>query len=152
MSEVETKHGAARPVRGPADPYHHLSPLRGTGIVVLRRTERRYCSLVEMEESFAFIHSELRLIRATDRRCLLVDARKTRGRNDAEFELAMAPHRRRLQRSFERVAVLLRSTIGCMQVERYARTDEAVLLAAFTDHSEAVAWLMRRSNAGTKTD
>lgn len=125
------------------DPYHRITPLYGHGVVLLERTDARYESVVDLIDSFAWIDDRLAELARTDRRFLLVDTRATKGRNDPQFEVAMAPLRRRLQASFERVAVVLRSAIGRMQVERYARDDGEVLLRAFTSYEDALAWLTK---------
>lgn len=70
---------------------------------------------------------------------LLLDLRQTTGRNDGDFERLIAPQRTRLQAGFARVAVLVRSVVGRLQVERHARED-GVNLRAFLDEGEALAW------------
>ena len=71
---------------------------------------------------------------------LLLDLRQTKGRNDGEFEKQIAPLRTRLEQGFAKVAVLVRSMVGRLQVERHARED-GVNLRVFNDEAEAMAWL-----------
>jgi hypothetical protein len=52
---------------------------------------------------------------------LLIDARDAPARNDAEFEETFARARRPILAQFGRVAVLVRSAVGKLQVTRYAR-------------------------------
>jgi len=71
---------------------------------------------------------------------LLVDVRSAPGRNDAEFEKNFEPYRRRIQAGFRRVAVVVATQHGKLQVQRYARED-GLSNAAFDDYQAAVAWL-----------
>ncbi|TPV93573.1 MAG: hypothetical protein B7733_19740 [Myxococcales bacterium FL481] len=123
--------------------FHQFTPLIEHSAILLERTDRRYATREELIDAFAWIDGQLALVAAPDRRFLLVDTRATTGRNDPQFEQAMAPLRRQLQANFERVAVVLRSTIGRMQVERYARDDGDVPLRAFTSYEEALGWLTK---------
>ena len=71
---------------------------------------------------------------------LLIDVRAAPGRNDPEFEKQFEPMRQRMQRGFRRVAVVVKSVHGKLQVQRYARED-GIPNAAFDDRSAAVKWL-----------
>ena len=51
------------------------------------------------------------------------DLRAAPGRNDAEFEKLMDDLRPSWLRSFKKVGVLVKSTVGALQIRRYARTD-----------------------------
>lgn len=74
---------------------------------------------------------------------LLLDARDAPARNDPEFEEAFARARRPILARFSRVAVLVKSAIGKLQVARYAREDSASQLHVFNDEAEARAYLER---------
>jgi hypothetical protein len=63
-------------------------------------------------------------------------------RNDAAFERAMAPFRKRMQLGFRRVAIVVASTIGRLHIQRLA-VDDGIQLTAFVDPSEADAYLSR---------
>jgi len=71
---------------------------------------------------------------------ILIDVRTAPGRNDAEFEDRFAPVRQRLQQGFLRVAIVVKTTSGKLQTQRYARVDK-IPSGAFDDYSAAVTWL-----------
>ncbi|XYH92905.1 hypothetical protein ACMHYB_34220 [Sorangium sp. So ce1128] len=54
---------------------------------------------------------------------LLVDLRAAAGRNDPEFEAAMQRLRPIVMRGFRRVAILVRTTVGALQIQRHLRED-----------------------------
>ncbi|WP_437585320.1 hypothetical protein [Sorangium sp. So ce1000] len=55
--------------------------------------------------------------------CLLVDLRAAQGRNDLRFEAAMQRLRPIVMRGFRRVAMLVRTTAGALQIQRHFRED-----------------------------
>lgn len=71
---------------------------------------------------------------------LLIDVRRAPGRNDAEFERKFEPYRRRIQLGFRRVAVVVATAHGKLQVQRYARED-GMPTTVFDDFKAAVNWL-----------
>jgi hypothetical protein len=71
---------------------------------------------------------------------LLVDVRLAPGRNDSEFEKKFQPYRQRLQRGFRRVAIVVETTYGKLQCQRYARED-GIVNSVFDDYAAAVTWL-----------
>jgi hypothetical protein len=117
-------------------PFYEVE-LRDHGAIV-RRTTRRYADISEIGPSFAAVDEQLRALEP-GASSLVVDLRAIVGRNDSAFETALAPLRRDLLRRFERTAVLVRTTIGRMQLQRYLASDgiEAVV---FSDEAEALAW------------
>lgn len=54
---------------------------------------------------------------------LLVDLREAVGRNDPEFEAAMQRLKPIVMRGFRRVAILVRTTVGALQIHRHLRED-----------------------------
>ncbi|WP_437662406.1 hypothetical protein [Sorangium sp. So ce1182] len=54
---------------------------------------------------------------------LLVDLRAAVGRNDPEFEAAMLRLRPVVMRGFRRVGILVRTTVGALQIHRHLRED-----------------------------
>ncbi len=70
---------------------------------------------------------------------MLIDLRSARGRNDPEFEKAMARHRPTMMRGFERVALLVETAIGAMQVTRHIAADGALgRVRVFSDEATAL--------------
>jgi sulfite reductase (NADPH) flavoprotein alpha-component len=69
---------------------------------------------------------------------VVVDMRHAPRRNDAEFENAMRHLRDRIGKSFARVALVLESAAGVLQVNRIAR-DEGASDKTFATLSEPAA-------------
>jgi hypothetical protein len=113
--------------------------LVGSRVIRVVRTREPFESLTELDDSFRELNAYLDS-RGRAKHRLLVDTRQAPSRNDTAFERAFAPHRTRMLAGFERRAVLVRSVVGKLQVQRHAREDE-VDSHAFTDEAEALAWL-----------
>lgn len=75
---------------------------------------------------------------------LLLDVRLAPGRNDPDFEAAMVQPRRELFGAFERRAVLVKTTIGRMQVARISHEQAKEDVQIFLDETEALEHLARR--------
>jgi len=71
---------------------------------------------------------------------LLVDARRAPGRNDELFERVQAEYRERLFGGFRRVAVVMASVAGRLQVERYRREQELGPMILCSDREDALRW------------
>jgi hypothetical protein len=72
--------------------------------------------------------------------CQLQDLRAARGRNDPLFEKLIARERKRVATGFRKVAVLVRTPVGKMQIERYLKEDGLDGRAFFEDE-DALSWL-----------
>ena len=95
-------------------------------------------SASEMAALYASLRAALR--RSGARR-LLIDLRAgPPGRNDPEFERASEEWRRALTTDFERVAILVRTAVGKLHIQRLGREigGEPTI---FMDESEALAFL-----------
>ena len=104
---------------------------------VLRRTDVRSDDLAALREQN---RSVMESFDAKHRGWgLIVDMRRAPARNDPGFEDAMKPLRAEVQRRFARVAVLLSSAVGVLQVERLRTTEHADSLTT-RDEAEAVAF------------
>ncbi|WP_437729824.1 hypothetical protein [Sorangium sp. So ce1335] len=85
-------------------------------------------SAVPSESAAQFEEGWMEVSRALDRvgregLCLLVDLRSAVGRNDPAFEAAMQRIRPVVMRGFRRVAVLVRTPAGALQIQRHVRED-----------------------------
>jgi hypothetical protein len=120
-----------------AEPPFYDVELRRRGAIV-RRTTRRYLDVSELAPSFIAIDAQLAELDpgATS---LLVDLRAIAGRNDVEFEQALAPLRRRLLRRFARTAIIVRSEIGRLQLRRHLAAD-GIVAQVFADEAQAMRW------------
>lgn len=123
------------------DPPFYEVELRAQGAIV-RRTTRRYQDLSELAPSFQAIYDRV-AVRRPSASALLVDLRAIVGRNDAQFESALAPLRRELLGKFARAALLVRTSIGRMQLQRYL-ADDGIAAEVFSEEAEAMAWFEGR--------
>jgi len=75
---------------------------------------------------------------------LIVDTRLAIGRSDDEFEGLMNELRPRMVGGFRRVAVLVRSAVGRLQVQRLGRADGiSDRLLVTSDEAEALTFARR---------
>jgi hypothetical protein len=121
-------------------PFYEVE-LRTHGAIV-RRTTRRYEDLAELAPSFQAIYDRV-AVRRPSANAVLVDLRAIVGRNDAQFEAALAPLRRELLSKFARAALLVRTSIGRMQLQRYLE-DDGIRAEVFSDEEAAMAWFESR--------
>ncbi len=112
-------------------------------LVRYTRTSEPYPSLREMER----LHDEA--ARALDRLgrqryALLVDMRSSPMNNEPGFERSAARARDVLVRGFPRVAVLVRTAVGSLQINRHIR-EGGHDIAVFQDEVQAIAYLLREA-------
>lgn len=122
-----------------------VSVQRGAGSRVVRvtRTSAALTALAQVEECWGGVNRALlRLDRGEH--CLLIDMRSARGRNDDDFERAVAKHRAATVSGFRRVAVLVQSLHGQLQVQRHVREDKLGEVRAFDREALALSWLEER--------
>lgn len=107
--------------------------------MIITRTSARFPDARILRASFGEIDAELL---GEDRKHLrlLIDLRPAKGRNDPEFEEAMAKERQDLMRSFGEVALLVNSEIGRMQVLRHLAQD-GLEFPVYGDEAAAHRWL-----------
>lgn len=105
-------------------------------VVVLRRTGTPFADVDDIvranDQAMACFRAEHRTWG------VVVDMRHAPRRNDAEFENAMRHLRDRIGKSFARVALVLESAAGVLQVNRIAR-DEGASDKTFATLSEPAA-------------
>lgn len=110
-------------------------------VLIARRLEKHSGDMVGFLRSFdgfyaAMGDGEMSAFR------LLIDLRQSVGRNDPEFEQRLVERRRELFRRFGRTAVLVRSAIGRLQVQRHIDEDGfSGVVAVFSSEPEALAWV-----------
>jgi hypothetical protein len=110
-------------------------------LIRVTRTSHPIAALNDVELAWG---SVTRVVAAVDKRrtALLMDMRKARGRNDDAFERAVAKHRAATVSGFVRVAVLVESLHGKLQVQRHVREDELAEVCVFDAEAQAIAWLL----------
>lgn len=102
-------------------------------LLVCVRTERPFATLMELHAAFALLFSAMDGL-GRSKYLLLCDIRRAIGRNDPAFEEAMSKVRPRWLGGFRRVAVLVKSALGSMQIKRYARDDGIERLISSDEH------------------
>ncbi|WP_437577833.1 hypothetical protein [Sorangium sp. So ce887] len=108
-------------------------------LVFLKRFSPPYPSLGEVEQNFQRLEQALGII-SRPRSLLFVDARDAPMRNDDRFEATFAPSNARLMQGFKKTAVLLKSAIGVLQVERLSK-GQVRPVGTFTRPEEALLHL-----------
>lgn len=94
-----------------------------------------------VDEMAAFYDKLLAAVRRSGARRLLLDLRAgPPGRNDPEFERASEEWRRALASDFDRVAILVRTAVGKLHIQRLGR-EVGRAPAIFMDEAEAIAFL-----------
>jgi cytochrome b involved in lipid metabolism len=102
-------------------------------IVFFHRSAEPLCDLDDLIKENELIILKVRGTRGC--RGAVVDTRQAAQRNDPAFEEAMRRMRNQVCGSYARVAVLLASAVGVLQVARLGRDDEALTLV--TQNEEA---------------
>jgi hypothetical protein len=92
------------------------------GIVRTVRNDKPFASIEELDGVFTQLGDALDAL-GRERYGLLADLRAAPGRNDAQFETTMLRLRPRWVGGFRKVGVLVRSTVGLMQIQRHGRHD-----------------------------
>lgn len=123
----------------PLNDYVIVRRAPDTRLVVVARTPRPFETVDVMERVFSEVNAWLDTLERGSL-CLLVDIRRAPGRNDEGFEAAFTPLRTKMESGFLRVAVLVRSAVGNMQVQRHADQDQ-LQVQVFMDEGKALRWL-----------
>ena len=113
------------------------------GVARVTRSARRPESVEEIVAAFDEAIASLDTLDRPSLR-LLIDLRAAPGRNDAEFERAMATRRAQLMHAFAAVAILVQTPVGELQVGRLAREDGANA-KVFSDEAKALVWLAAKT-------
>jgi hypothetical protein len=128
-------------------PYWKFRHDPGAGVVHIARTPEPFSSLEELGASISELAFALDLVGRSSM-VLLVDLRPGPMRTDAAFEDAMARARAVLLRGIPKVAVIVATPLGRMQVSRHQRRDGAPW-CVFNDEKEACAYLgLREASVG----
>ncbi len=109
-------------------------------LVVVERSAIPFQTLAEMVGAFDALDKSLSHVRRQGL-VLLVDTRKGPLRNDPEFERVFAGIRQKLNAGYDRIAVIVNGTLGNLQVERHARSDQQTSVRAFVTLDPALAYL-----------
>jgi hypothetical protein len=115
----------------------------GSPLVRVTRTSAPITDLAQIEQAWGAVNRAMVPLHRP-RHSLLIDMRSAQGRNDDAFERAVAPHRASTVSGFRRVAVLVRSLPGQLQVQRHMREDDLGEVRVFASEALALDWLEGR--------
>jgi hypothetical protein len=129
-------------------PYAIIARLPGTTIIRFKRLNATTRSVAETREQ---LQRMIDALNSVDRSIhhLLMDTRDAPTRHaipEAEFEKVLDEFRKQLMIGFAKVAVLVKTSVGKLQVTRMTRED-GVDARVFEDEAEALAYLSGRAEA-----
>lgn len=133
---ISSRMGPREIYRGP---YIILRYDQARRLLVLTRTTEPYQSIEAMRETFAQMEAATAQI-WRQKTCLLIDSRQSPARNDSTFEAEFARLRKHLLRDLQKVATVVQTAVGVLQVARHMRVDE-LPAGVFTDVAEALTYL-----------
>ncbi|MDI3290750.1 hypothetical protein [Polyangium sp. 15x6] len=108
-------------------------------LLIVTRTSAPYPTIDTMRDTFLEMEAAIGYV-SRPRTMLLIDARAALPRNDPDFEAEFGRLRKHFLREFQKIATLVQTAVGILQVTRQVRADERPT-GAFTDPSEALAYL-----------
>jgi hypothetical protein len=120
-------------------PYWRLRQEIVQGFVRLVRTSTPYASLAELDASTAELVQALDALGRESTR-LLVDLREGPMRSDPAFESKMNELRPKMFRGMARIAIVVATPLGALQVARHQRHD-GIEWAVFNDDYGAYGYL-----------
>jgi hypothetical protein len=113
---------------------------RLAGLTRFARTEHPYDDVAQLDQDCRAILGALDKL-DRPRLSLLVDLRAAPPRTDDRLDAPLSRFRPRLMASFARTALVVRTAVGRLQVNRLAKEDRTTTLVT-QDEGEAVAYLM----------
>ncbi len=114
------------------------------GVTRFTRTSLGWSSPDEMSTSFQTLLAQIHEVPSGS--ALLIDTRAAPGRNDDEFEATFRRYRDVFFRRFVRVATLIATPVGLLQVNRLQR-EAGDKVRAFDRESEALRFLLQGPGA-----
>jgi hypothetical protein len=124
-------------------PYAVIAHLPGTSVVRFKRLSEASDDPVLARTSMQQMVDALNLINRADH-SLLMDMRDGPTHHaSAEFERVLSEYRPKIMAGFEKIAVLVKTSVGKLQVNRMAREDN-LNVRIFDDEAEALAYLTGR--------
>jgi hypothetical protein len=121
------------------NPYCIVTYDGTTRIVRFIRSSVPMASLEEAARHFGQAVSVINAL-GRSRIRLVIDLRQAPSKNEPQYETAMAEHRRQVAKDILRVAVLVRTAAGRLQVQRLGKADHIQQLIV-SDEAEAIAYL-----------
>jgi hypothetical protein len=123
------------------DAYLHLEIDQEHHLVRQVRSARVYEDIAAFEQSVGEMVTHMFGLQREEY-VLLHDVRLSRGRNDPNFEAAIQRARPHMCGGFRRVAIMVATKIGQLQVQRLEQAGPAPA-RVFMDEQEALRWLLQ---------
>lgn len=121
------------------NPYFVLRYDQARRLLIVMRTTEPYPNLEVLRDTFAQMDAAMSHI-GRQKTQLMIDSRLAPARNDPAFEVEFGRLRKEFLRDFQKVATVVQTAVGVLQVTRHMRVDE-LQVGAFTDVAEALAFL-----------
>lgn len=122
------------------DPYMIVQLQAAQGYVQLTRTNQPFPSREVIEECFSQIDHAVKT-KARAARGMLYDTRPGPLSTDPLLLETIVQATERVAMHFEHCALVVKSALGSLQVDRLRRRYETQKMVAFHDEAEAVAWV-----------
>lgn len=121
-------------------PFHHVDVLHEGRIVRVQRSERSYQSAAELNQERLLLGEALDKLGRSGRG-LLIDSRRAPHSTDERLHEEFRRFRLEVARGFDRVAALVRTKVGILQVNRLI-ADSTASVQPFDDEAAAIAYLL----------
>jgi len=108
-------------------------------LVIVTRTSEPYAGTEALADTFVQMDQSIAYL-SRPRTMLLIDSRRAPPRNDPAFEVEFARLRKHFLRDFQKIATIVQTAVGILQVSRQGRVDDTAI-GVFTDPSEALSYL-----------
>jgi hypothetical protein len=120
-------------------PYLRVGGFRASPLVVVQRSSLR----IETEKLALVMQPVFEALDAIERatHVLVIDSRAAVGRNEPDFEVTYARYRQRLVAGWSRIAVLVGTIAGQLQLKRHQQ--DGLAAEVFADSERAVRFLLR---------
>lgn len=109
-------------------------------VLCRRRTEAGYDSLAQIDVAYEALFAAVELFHRPEY-SLLSDLRLAPPRNDAAFEQAVGRYHTRFYAGFYRIAHIVKTEAGRLQIARLAHPDTAKRMRVFTNEADAFDFL-----------
>jgi hypothetical protein len=119
--------------------HFHVVVVPAHEFVHAKRLAQTFATVAECESAHELVARKLDTLNRRRTR-MLFDLRAAPGRNDPEFEEAIAVHRKRIFERFLAAAIIVRTASGKMQVTRHMR-DDGNAVEVFLDVPEAYRYI-----------
>lgn len=137
MTMIPSSRGGPKEVY--RNPYMVLRHDVTRKLLIVTRTSVSYPSIETLRDTFVEMETAIGYV-SRPRTMLLIDARPAPPRNDPDFEAEFGRLRKHFLREFQKIATLVQTAVGILQVTRQVRADERPT-GVFTDPGEALAYL-----------